>query len=111
LMRLSFFLQRYPPPRAPHPSPTRRSSDLGQQERQGRRAADPARRRGGPPPLAGHEAPGPPCLAGLLDRQARPDLPGRPEGRQHRSEEHTSELQSLTNLVCRLLLEKKKTQT
>src|SRR5258706_3795668 len=28
-----------------------------------------------------------------------------------RSEEHTSELQSLTNLVCRLLLEKKKTLT
>src|SRR5438093_6843224 len=27
---------------------------------------------------------------------------------QPRSEEHTSELQSLTNLVCRLLLEKKK---
>src|SRR5262249_62223143 len=27
---------------------------------------------------------------------------------EHRSEEHTSELQSLTNLVCRLLLEKKK---
>src|SRR5258706_6299798 len=27
----------------------------------------------------------------------------------NRSEEHTSELQSLTNLVCRLLLEKKKT--
>src|SRR5437016_8376051 len=27
---------------------------------------------------------------------------------QGRSEEHTSELQSLTNLVCRLLLEKKK---
>src|SRR5262249_60474053 len=27
---------------------------------------------------------------------------------QNRSEEHTSELQSLTNLVCRLLLEKKK---
>src|SRR5438093_4272061 len=30
--------------------------------------------------------------------------------RQVRSEEHTSELQSLTNLVCRLLLEKKKTK-
>src|SRR5258706_11504188 len=29
-------------------------------------------------------------------------------GRLMRSEEHTSELQSLTNLVCRLLLEKKK---
>src|SRR5262249_58651150 len=28
-----------------------------------------------------------------------------------RSEEHTSELQSLTNLVCRLLLEKKKKET
>src|SRR5262249_60865108 len=27
---------------------------------------------------------------------------------RYRSEEHTSELQSLTNLVCRLLLEKKK---
>src|SRR2546427_7620351 len=29
----------------------------------------------------------------------------------HRSEEHTSELQSQSNLVCRLLLEKKKKQT
>src|SRR5690349_24214369 len=28
--------------------------------------------------------------------------------RQHRSEEHTSELQSRRDLVCRLLLEKKK---
>src|SRR5438093_7257817 len=33
-------------------------------------------------------------------------LPG-----SRRSEEHTSELQSLTNLVCRLLLEKKKKYT
>src|SRR2546427_6955099 len=30
-------------------------------------------------------------------------------GRHWRSEEHTSELQSQSNLVCRLLLEKKKT--
>src|SRR2546430_11478293 len=30
---------------------------------------------------------------------------------QHRSEEHTSELQSQSNLVCRLLLEKKKYKT
>src|SRR5256886_2818039 len=29
---------------------------------------------------------------------------------QRRSEEHTSELQSQSNLVCRLLLEKKKTK-
>src|SRR5262249_56185909 len=35
-------------------------------------------------------------------------IAGAAEGR--RSEEHTSELQSLTNLVCRLLLEKKKPQ-
>src|SRR2546427_7430673 len=33
--------------------------------------------------------------------------PGRMEG-VRRSEEHTSELQSQSNLVCRLLLEKKK---
>src|SRR5437016_14080343 len=32
----------------------------------------------------------------------------RDHGHEVRSEEHTSELQSLTNLVCRLLLEKKK---
>src|SRR2546430_9182233 len=30
---------------------------------------------------------------------------------RYRSEEHTSELQSQSNLVCRLLLEKKKNQT
>src|SRR5258706_13028568 len=33
------------------------------------------------------------------------------QSRDQRSEEHTSELQSLTNLVCRLLLEKKKKNT
>src|SRR5690606_41566341 len=32
------------------------------------------------------------------------------DGRPLRSEEHTSELQSRENLVCRLLLEKKKTR-
>src|SRR5256885_3599568 len=32
----------------------------------------------------------------------------RPDGAAGRSEEHTSELQSPCNLVCRLLLEKKK---
>src|SRR2546426_5892663 len=33
---------------------------------------------------------------------------GKDDERQTRSEEHTSELQSPCNLVCRLLLEKKK---
>src|SRR5207237_2950442 len=37
--------------------------------------------------------------------------PCRPRDRHGRSEEHTSELQSHLNLVCRLLLEKKKTKT
>src|SRR2546422_6580286 len=49
----------------------------------------------------------------------RTPFPPRPDGRGHaalcpdrhiiRSEEHTSELQSRLHLVCRLLLEKKKT--
>src|SRR5207253_10634074 len=34
-----------------------------------------------------------------------------PATREHRSEEHTSELQSRGHLVCRLLLEKKKNKT
>src|SRR5437899_6875506 len=42
-------------------------------------------------------------LAGALEeRESRTSLPSL------RSEEHTSELQSLRHLVCRLLLEKKK---
>src|SRR2546428_6060032 len=39
--------------------------------------------------------------------EARPSSRRRP---RYRSEEHTSELQSRSDLVCRLLLEKKKTQ-
>src|SRR3989441_1734560 len=48
-------------------------------------------------------------LGGLLCRDrvlVRGDEPYEPDPR--RSEEHTSELQSLAYLVCRLLLEKKK---
>src|SRR5262245_65014645 len=45
---------------------------------------------------------GPSCLAAKLSLYA-----DRPEGEnERRSEEHTSELQSLRHLVCRLLLEK-----
>src|SRR5688572_31049080 len=40
-------------------------------------------------------------LSGWRGTNSRPRHP-------HRSEEHTSELQSQSNLVCRLLLEKKK---
>src|SRR2546430_4991278 len=49
----------------------------------------------------------------LGDEEARhldPVVGPRLDGRRRRSEEHTSELQSQSNLVCRLLLEKKKKQ-
>src|SRR2546430_13472999 len=43
-------------------------------------------------------------------RYSAPSAAGDPRARTgRRSEEHTSELQSQSNLVCRLLLEKKKT--
>src|SRR5438093_3695654 len=45
------------------------------------------------------------------DGVAAVDLEPERRRRAPRSEEHTSELQSLTNLVCRLLLEKKKNDT
>src|SRR2546430_8909181 len=57
------------------------------------------------------------CSSDLLLRHGREELlDARPLGPpvsvaeldQRRSEEHTSELQSQSNLVCRLLLEKKK---
>src|SRR2546425_4084646 len=48
---------------------------------------------------------------GKLDEQIGLDADGhahRDRDQEERSEEHTSELQSLAYLVCRLLLEKKK---
>src|SRR5260221_2665610 len=65
---------------------------------------------------AGHESPcpplTPPCpLSPLMDRWTLLALVvlNAPSVRTPRSEEHTSELQSHSDLVCRLLLEKKKT--
>src|SRR5688572_32023649 len=47
---------------------------------------------------------------GAVEGQRAPhDHRGGERERRPRSEEHTSELQSQSNLVCRLLLEKKKT--
>src|SRR5436309_8509249 len=54
-------------------------------------------------PQAGRPAAGAAVEAADLQR-------GRQGGDAQRSEEHTSELQSRENLVCRLLLEKKKTK-
>src|SRR5205085_6163814 len=50
-----------------------------------------------------------PCCCRAPACQARPGRRPWPSWRRRpRSEEHTSELQSQSNLVCRLLLEKKK---
>src|SRR2546430_6050582 len=46
---------------------------------------------------------------GEVDDAHQAKYQGEPEA-EHRSEEHTSELQSQSNLVCRLLLEKKNKQ-
>src|SRR5437899_9627145 len=45
----------------------------------------------------------------LKNNRTSAPLPRLQTTRHSRSEEHTSELQSLRHLVCRLLLEKKKT--
>src|SRR5690242_21370839 len=73
--------------RALHSFPTRRSSDLDLSYRELVRspARTRTRRRNCAPPPGPHRLQSPP-----------------------RSEEHTSELQSHVNIVCRLLLEKKK---
>src|SRR5205823_14708057 len=90
-----------------HSFPTRRSSDL-------RSRPGPVRQ------LCAHELcreSRPPHGVGIADRRHCRQLVSRgyraldPFGAaqgQTRSEEHTSELQSLAYLVCRLLLEKKK---
>src|SRR5207244_4710751 len=59
----------------------------------------------------GEGAAGQPGVPGTGDRRAHPQSrPAQPRrGTPGRSEEHTSELQSPDHLVCRLLLEKKKT--
>src|SRR2546425_9725534 len=76
----------------PYPEPARPHRVRGALSGHGRPLGDGCRRRA--LPLGNDRAPG-------------AQLPGMDEGR---SEEHTSELQSLAYLVCRLLLEKKKNE-
>src|SRR5690606_41467019 len=93
---------------ARHSVPTRRSSDLEQRASErdvGRVVAARMRpgleRRGGEEQVQADEREGD-------ERRVRVDGGGRARGEVGtRSEEHTSELQSRENLVCRLLLEKK----
>src|SRR5438270_9187392 len=84
-----FSSARYGLPRDLRSFPTRRSSDL-----RTRRLHGPHRE-----PLQHPGQPG-------AQPESRLPAPARP-GAGRRSEEHTSELQSQSNLVCRLLLEKK----
>src|SRR5688572_33416682 len=96
-----FFLMIRRPPRStlfPYTTLFRSGGDRGVDVRgAGRGAAD---LRGG----AGRSEPG------RRGRYGEPGGGGGPDRRpgDRRSEEHTSELQSQSNLVCRLLLEKKK---
>src|SRR5690606_39395827 len=89
--------------------PTRRSSDLERLDVRGREELGhhDEGHRGGVPARPGAR----PGDAAADRLQPTADLPG-PLGHARlfvmRSEEHTSELQSRENLVCRLLLEKKK---
>src|SRR5690606_39541312 len=80
--------------------PTRRSSDLERMGvRQCRRVVAAVDRRGGSPPDGARPAR---CQISV------PAVARAQSALQGRSEEHTSELQSRENLVCRILLEKKK---
>src|SRR5207237_5961851 len=82
-----------------HSFPTRRSSDLRRLRRGGRRS-----QIGG---QSDHRA----DALVTAEAQAFGCRPAHVPGQDNqRSEEHTSELQSHLNLVCRLLLEKKKKQ-
>src|SRR5205823_11734610 len=67
----------------------------------GPRPADHARRRARPQPLP-RRAPHLSCRSSKP--RAAPTTSSRPSSPAGRSEEHTSELQSLAYLVCRLLL-------
>src|SRR5207248_10588505 len=94
-------------PRDLHPFPTRRSSDL-----LARAAAGHGWAAVGHPGPRGvrfpSAAPLGPALVVAAAPAGRPGRSRRPTGAATRSEEHTSELQSPYDLVCRLLLEKKK---
>src|SRR5438270_10119457 len=91
-MRLNlFFFSCYRVHRGLHSFPTRRSSDLYRAFETWIHAGDIA-------VAIGRERPALPDAAFAVMAKA-----------SMRSEEHTSELQSQSNLVCRLLLEKKKT--
>src|SRR5437667_6334837 len=82
--------------------PTRRSSDLFAEQREVRVQLDRRRQIDSKQPERRM------FVVGVVEE---PGIVGAKRGRHVRSEEHTSELQSHHDLVCRLLLEKKKKNT
>src|SRR5205085_12222557 len=93
-----FLLSSHPHPPHLHSFPTRRSSDLGGSDEE--KFDHPTQK-----PIELMRKP-------IVNHTRRGELVYEPflgsGTTQARSEEHTSELQSQSNLVCRLLLEKKK---
>src|SRR5256886_8537275 len=85
------------------PYPTRRSSDLDRPFERNPRALEGSRVADGQQRRLGH-----PGVRGVGVVSQRLVVSGKGARQEARSEEHTSELQSQSNLVCRLLLEKKK---
>src|SRR5690606_41039134 len=85
-----------------HSFPTRRSSDLPL------RKSSPSRSIRRPGSCRTTAAPSPGRSASRATSPSRPTSCSASSIAPSRSEEHTSELQSRENLVCRLLLEKKK---
>src|SRR5205085_3114343 len=92
------FFQAARPPPTLHSFPTRRSSDLCP------RVRFPSIWPVSTARWCARRSVSPPGFRSPLSRSVHPPPP-------ERSEEHTSELQSQSNLVCRLLLEKKKKNT
>src|SRR5207244_13319440 len=107
----AFLVQLSADPPHLHSFPTRRSSDLPSAAATSAVRAASLSRRGSRPAIRPSRSPV--CPTG---RSAGRSAPGRGSRRRRhpctrsRSEEHTSELQSPDHLVCRLLLEKKKTK-
>src|SRR5207249_8422146 len=94
-----------------HSFPTRRSSDLNR--RNHRRNIERSTKDRARPSQKGRRGKDRRRQACLRPRGKKPQGGHNRDPRRlrpcHRSEEHTSELQSRFDLVCRLLLEKKKT--